>query len=82
MKDELQDVSGPPGEKYTLEQLPEAIKALQDGKDIDYEGAAGPIDLDDERRPDGGASTTSSASRAASWTTVKTGHCRRRAGEP
>jgi branched-chain amino acid transport system substrate-binding protein len=47
MKNELQDVSGPPGDKYTWEQLPEAIKALQDGNDIDYEGAAGPINIDD-----------------------------------
>jgi branched-chain amino acid transport system substrate-binding protein len=47
MKDELQAVSGPPGDKYTWEQLPEAIEALQNGDDIDYEGAAGPINLDD-----------------------------------
>jgi branched-chain amino acid transport system substrate-binding protein len=45
MKDELQDVSGPPGTKYTFQQLPQAIKALKDGDDIDYEGASGPIDL-------------------------------------
>jgi len=32
MKDELQAVSGPPGDKYTWKQLPDAIKALQDGK--------------------------------------------------
>jgi ABC-type branched-subunit amino acid transport system substrate-binding protein len=46
MKDELEEVSGPPGDKFTWEQLPEAIKALDDGDDIDYEGAVGPIDLD------------------------------------
>ena len=51
MKDELQDVTGPPGDKYTWEQLPEAIKALQNGDDIDYEGAAGPINLDDNGDP-------------------------------
>lgn len=43
----LVDVSGPGGTKYTFEQLPEAIKALQNGEDIDYEGASGPIDLDE-----------------------------------
>ena len=42
MAAELQDVSGPGGDKYTFEQLPDAIKALQNGDDIDYEGASGP----------------------------------------
>jgi branched-chain amino acid transport system substrate-binding protein len=46
MRDRIREVSGPPGTKYTWQQLPEAIKALQDGRDIDYEGASGPIDLD------------------------------------
>jgi branched-chain amino acid transport system substrate-binding protein len=54
MKDELKDVSGPPGTKYTFEQLPQAIKDLKDGKDIDYEGAAGPLDLDDNGDPTAG----------------------------
>ena len=47
----LQEVSGPPGKKYTYEQLPEAITALQNGEDIDYEGASGPIDLDENGDP-------------------------------
>ena len=51
MKGELQNVTGPPGQKYTWEQLPEAIKALENGDDIDYEGAIGPIDLDDNGDP-------------------------------
>ena len=51
LKNEIVDLSGPPGKKYTWEQLPEAIKALQDGDDIDYEGAIGPIDLDDQGDP-------------------------------
>jgi ABC-type branched-subunit amino acid transport system substrate-binding protein len=50
----IQDVSGPGGDKYTFEQLPEAIKALQNGDDIDYEGASGPIDLDDNGDPTAG----------------------------
>jgi branched-chain amino acid transport system substrate-binding protein len=45
--DALVDVSGPGGTKYTFEQLPQAIEALQNGEDIDYEGASGPIDLDE-----------------------------------
>ena len=40
-------VSGPPGDQYTWEELPDAIEALQNGDDIDYQGAAGPLDLDD-----------------------------------
>jgi branched-chain amino acid transport system substrate-binding protein len=40
----ITDVTGPPGKKYTFEQLPQAITALQNGEDIDYEGASGPID--------------------------------------
>jgi branched-chain amino acid transport system substrate-binding protein len=48
IRDELRGVTGPPGTKYTFEQLPQAIRALRDGKDIDYEGASGPIDLDDK----------------------------------
>ena len=48
MAAELQDVSGPGGDKYTWEQLPEAINALENGDDIDYEGAAGPIDINDD----------------------------------
>ena len=51
MKDEIADVSGPPGTKYSWVQLPAAVKALQDGDDIDYEGAVGPIDLDKNGDP-------------------------------
>jgi branched-chain amino acid transport system substrate-binding protein len=47
----LQEVSGPPGEKYTFEALDSALAAAQNGEDIDYEGASGPIDLDDNGDP-------------------------------
>ena len=47
MAGSLVDVSSPPGVPYTWEQLPEAIKALQNGDDIDYQGASGAIDMDD-----------------------------------
>ena len=47
MADALGDITGPPGDEYTWEQLPEAIEALQNGDDIDYTGASGPIDLDE-----------------------------------
>jgi branched-chain amino acid transport system substrate-binding protein len=47
MADQIVDVSAPPGTAYSWEQLPDAIKALQNGDDIDYQGASGAIDLDD-----------------------------------
>ncbi len=43
----IQSVSRPPGDQYTWEELPEAIEALQNGDDIDYQGASGAIDMDD-----------------------------------
>ena len=54
MAKELAGVSAPGGDKYTWEQLPDAIKALEDGKDIDYEGASGPIDLNEDGDPTAG----------------------------
>lgn len=41
----LEEVSSAPGTKYTFEQLPDALKAVKAGEDIDYEGASGPIDF-------------------------------------
>jgi ABC-type branched-subunit amino acid transport system substrate-binding protein len=46
MADELIDITAPGGTKYSWQQLPQAIRALQDGEDIDYAGASGPIDMD------------------------------------
>jgi branched-chain amino acid transport system substrate-binding protein len=46
MAAEVRDLSGPPGAKYTWQQLPQAVRAIEGGKDIDFEGASGPIDLD------------------------------------
>ena len=47
MADQVQDISAPPGDTYTWEDLPDAIKALENGDDIDYQGASGPIDMDE-----------------------------------
>lgn len=41
------DVTGPAGKKVTFEQLPEAIEAIENGEEINYEGASGPIDWDE-----------------------------------
>lgn len=46
MKEEMQAVSGPPGDPFTFEQLADALTAVADGEDIDYQGASGPIDWD------------------------------------
>ncbi len=42
------DVTAPGGAKYTFEQLPQVIEALENGEDIDYEGASGPVDWDEK----------------------------------
>ena len=54
MAAELQAITGPGGDKYSWEQLPEAVEALQNGDDIDYVGAAGEIDLDENGDPQQG----------------------------
>jgi ABC-type branched-subunit amino acid transport system substrate-binding protein len=42
----MREISSPGGTKYSWQLLPAAIRAVEHGKDIDYEGASGPIDLD------------------------------------
>jgi hypothetical protein len=39
------------GTKYTFENLQAAFEALQNGEDIDYEGASGPLNFDDNGDP-------------------------------
>ena len=51
MADQLRDITGPPGDSYSFEDLAGAIEALQNGDDIDYEGASGAIDLDEAGDP-------------------------------
>jgi branched-chain amino acid transport system substrate-binding protein len=45
MADALVDITAPGGTEFTWQQLPDAIKALQNGDDIDYTGASGALDL-------------------------------------
>jgi branched-chain amino acid transport system substrate-binding protein len=54
----LAPVSGPPGDKYGIDQLQQAFEALANGDDIDYEGASGPIDLDENGDPGSADYTT------------------------
>jgi branched-chain amino acid transport system substrate-binding protein len=51
MAAKLRGVTGPPGTKYTWQQLPQAVKALQAGNDIDYVGPSGDINLDQNGDP-------------------------------
>ena len=51
---ELQAVSGPPGKKFAWNQLADAIKALEAGEDIDYEGASGALDINEDGDPTAG----------------------------
>jgi branched-chain amino acid transport system substrate-binding protein len=46
MADALIDLTAPGGTEYSWQQLPDAIEALQNGEDINYIGASGPIDMD------------------------------------
>jgi ABC-type branched-subunit amino acid transport system substrate-binding protein len=52
--DALIDITAPGGTEYSWQQLPEAIKALEDGEDIDYTGASGPLDMDVHGNPTNG----------------------------
>jgi ABC-type branched-subunit amino acid transport system substrate-binding protein len=51
IQEALQDVSAAPGQKYTFLELADAIRALQEGRDIDFDGVTGPIDFDENGDP-------------------------------
>ena len=48
MKDELRAITAAPGRKVTWLQLDQAIRALESGVDINYEGVSGPIELNEQ----------------------------------
>jgi branched-chain amino acid transport system substrate-binding protein len=54
MADQVRNVSNAPGQKFTYVQLADAVRALQNGDDIDYDGASGPIDLNEDGDPTAG----------------------------
>jgi ABC-type branched-subunit amino acid transport system substrate-binding protein len=54
MADELIDITAPGGDQFSWQQLPDAVKALEDGEDIDYVGASGPIDMNVHGNPTSG----------------------------
>lgn len=49
IRDALRDVAGPPGEKVGTgpDEIKRALMLIADDKDIDYEGAAGSVDFDE-----------------------------------
>jgi ABC-type branched-subunit amino acid transport system substrate-binding protein len=51
MADKLIDITAPGGIEYSWQQLPDAIRALEEGRDIDYTGASGPLDMDVHGNP-------------------------------
>ncbi len=48
MADALIDITAPGGEELTWQQLPDLINALQNGDDVDYVGASGAIDMNQD----------------------------------
>lgn len=48
IKEQLVAVSGPGGTTYNFTQLKDAITAVLNGEDIDFEGATGPINFDEK----------------------------------
>jgi ABC-type branched-subunit amino acid transport system substrate-binding protein len=49
--EQLPQVSGPPGERFTFLELGDAIRALANGDDVDFDGVSGPLNLDDNGDP-------------------------------
>ncbi|MBK5115488.1 MAG: ABC transporter substrate-binding protein [Thermoleophilia bacterium] len=48
---QVQNVASAPGDKYDYTNMADAITALQNGDDIDFDGVSGPLDLDDQGDP-------------------------------
>jgi branched-chain amino acid transport system substrate-binding protein len=48
MKDDVREIATAPGRKYTWLELDQAIRALESGVDINYEGVSGPIELNEK----------------------------------
>jgi Periplasmic binding protein len=54
----LIDNTAPAGTEYSWEELPDAVEALEAGEDINYAGASGPIDMDENGDASASPSTT------------------------
>lgn len=49
--EQMQAVSGPPGERFTFLELADGIRAIANGEEVDFDGVTGPIDFDDNGDP-------------------------------
>lgn len=54
IRDALKDVSRPPGRSITPAQIGDGLEELRTGGDIDYKGASGNVDFDDNGNVKGG----------------------------
>ncbi|MCS6937557.1 MAG: ABC transporter substrate-binding protein [Candidatus Bipolaricaulota bacterium] len=57
IRDNLRTVANPPGDVFTVGQLRQALEAVRAGRDINYEGASGSVDLDRAGEPVGPVGT-------------------------
>lgn len=57
IRDNLRRVANPPGDVFTVGQLDKALEAVRAGRDINYEGASGSVDLDAAGEPVGPVGT-------------------------
>jgi ABC-type branched-subunit amino acid transport system substrate-binding protein len=51
IRDQIQNVASPDGTEYDSTDLVGAIEALENGEEIDFQGASGTLDLDDNGDP-------------------------------
>lgn len=51
IKAHIREVANPPGMKFGPGQWADALAALKSGVDVDYDGASGPVDLDQNGEP-------------------------------
>lgn len=51
IRDQVQNVASEPGAEYDWTQLSDAVRDLLDGEEINFQGASGPLDLDDNGDP-------------------------------
>ena len=51
IQSKIQEVASAPGDQYDYTQFADAITALQNGDDIDFQGVSGALDLDDNGDP-------------------------------
>jgi branched-chain amino acid transport system substrate-binding protein len=70
-KDQVKAVSGPKGEAFNWQQLPEAVKALEAGKQIAYKGVSGDFNYDDLGNMTTGTFSIWAANGQGNRTTVK-----------